>query len=95
MKMPQYVSVTEVTDTVDFANLLTFKDKLILQTKIEDMGQAPHQPTAQPLHYMQIAMSLALILTFLRPKSQKFNFERPNGLKNGTAKQINAFLPKI
>ena len=42
MKMPQYVSVTEVTDTVYFANLLTFKDKLILQTKIEDMGQAPH-----------------------------------------------------
>ena len=39
MKMPQYVSVTEVTDTVDFANLLTFKDKLILQTKIEDMEQ--------------------------------------------------------
>ena len=37
--MPQYVSVTEVTDTVDFANLLTFKDKLILQTKIEDMEQ--------------------------------------------------------
>ena len=37
MKMPQYVSVTEVTDTVDFANLLTFKDILILQTKIEDM----------------------------------------------------------
>ena len=37
--MPQYVSVTEVTDTVDFANLLTFKDKLILQTKIEEVEQ--------------------------------------------------------
>ena len=65
MKMPQYVSVTEVTDTVDFANLLTFKDKSILQTKIEDMGQAPHQPTAQPLHYMQIAMNMLAELVWL------------------------------
>ena len=40
--MPQYVSVTEVSDTVDFANLLTFKDKLILQTKISLISLNPN-----------------------------------------------------
>ena len=43
MKMPQYVSVTEVSDTVDFANLLTFKDKLILQTKISLISLNPNR----------------------------------------------------